>query len=79
MPGGQSLGLWSHEARRQARRLNDAALDVERREVGGPDNGYNVTRIDGLSENPVVAIYLTRRRLERLPEVCGPASPNADG
>lgn len=69
--GESYVGLWPSkpEAKRLARILNGTALNVERREIVGP-GGKEATRVDGLSENPTVWIYLTRRQAVALPAVC---------
>ncbi len=70
--GASYVGLWSTnpEAKRLARVLNGAVLDVERREIAESPGHEAVTRIDALSQNPTLWIYLTRRQVASLPEAC---------
>lgn len=69
--GARYVGLWAKkpEAKRLARLLNQAVLDVEKREVSEPGSDV-VTRLDALSENPTVWIYLTKRQAVAVPEIC---------
>lgn len=69
--GARYAGLWptKPEAKRQARRLNAALPAAPERLIGGPLDGDNVTRLDALSRDPVVAIS-RGRDASRLPEIC---------
>lgn len=70
--GVQYVGLWSDQpkAKAEARRLNAAALDVPYQDFGGPARGDNVTRLDGLSRDPVLRFFETRRQDAVVPEIC---------